>query len=70
MAASMLPSHLQGLQAALAVGVIVLTIKANEEAFLSFGEVPFFFLSALQAFCLPPCFEGSIVFRLHDGYFN
>lgn len=43
MAASMLPSHLQGLQAALAVGVIVLTIKANEEAFLSFGEVPFFF---------------------------
>lgn len=41
MAASMLPSHLQGLEAALAVGVIVLTIKATKRLF-SYLEKSFF----------------------------
>lgn len=42
MAASVLPSHLQGLEAALAVGVIVLTIKATERL-SSHLEKSFFF---------------------------
>lgn len=45
----MLPSHLQGLEAALAVGVIVLTIKATKRL-SSYLEKSFFFsLSALRA---------------------
>lgn len=54
MVASMLPSHLQGLEAALAVRVIVLTIKATkrlsshlEKSFLFFFQCYELVLAAL-----------------------
>lgn len=65
----MLPSHLQGLEPALAVALIVLTIKAGKRLSFHFEESYFYFL---QRGSPQPCscFQGSIVSGSHEGGFN
>lgn len=45
----MLPSHLQGLESALAVGLIVLTIKAGKRLSFHFEKSYFYFLHLSRA---------------------
>lgn len=67
----MLPSHLQGLQSALAVGLIVLTTKAGKRLSFLF-EKSYFYLDFFYSVAHLSCanFEGSVVLASHEGYFN